>query len=147
MFEKRITRNRPSKLISFRRLSDGSIADIGIEQFPATNINDNGFPKNDVTLLLEVSRSSGVDSSRFDAIASRLNAITPKSNRGKKLDDLWKEWKPASLQTPAELSSFEEYWMSKYGVDSDTVEAANMVHKVDKDVSELSNTDEKQSVN
>lgn len=145
----RKTKYIPYKPINFFRLSDGSIADIGIEQFPVNkgNINQNGFPKNDVTILLEVGAKSGVDTSRFEAIAARLNTITPKDNRKKSLDDLWKEWKPAQLQTPAELAAFEEYWMSKYGVDSDTVEAANMVHKVDKDVSEQSNTAEKQSVN
>lgn len=132
MLEKRISINRPAHPINFRRLSDGSIADIGIEQFPIENKNENGFPKNDVTLLLEVSRKSGVDNSLFEKIASRLNIITPKSNRGKKLEDLWKEWKPASLQTPAELSAFEEYWMSKYA-EPTVVEPAKQVETTSTD--------------
>lgn len=107
----------PYKSISFNRTSDGSVRDLGIEQFPVQkgNININGFPKNDVTILMDLSNSSGVNSSRFEAIASRLNVIRSRfENRNKKLEDLWKEWKPASLQTPAELAAFEEYWVSKY---------------------------------
>lgn len=144
MFEKRISLNRPNLGLKLAKLSDGTIKDLGIEQFPVQSCNYNqfGFPKNDVTLLLEVSRKSGVDSSRFEAIASRLNAITPKDNRSKKLDDLWKDWKPASLQSPSEIAAFEEYWFNKYGVDSDVQAAAKTVKDTVKEpVSDSDTTD------
>lgn len=96
---------------------------IGIDQFPVQpgNFNVCGFPKSDVALLLEVSAKSGVNSSKFEQVANRLNAIREfNPNKGKTLDEIWQTWRPAFLQSPSELRQFEEWYLAQYPLESTT---------------------------
>lgn len=122
----------PFKPIVRNSFDEGSVIDLGIEQFPAREENKNlqGFPKNDVTLLLEVSRQSGVNSSRFEMLANRLQIIKESTpNKGKTIQQLFEQWQPATLQTPAEITEFQEYLHMKY--DMETTSTTDDVSKSD----------------
>lgn len=102
---------------------DGVPVRIGIDQFPVQpgNFNICGFPKSDVSLLLEISAKSGVNSSKFEQVASRLNAIREVDvNKGKTLEEIWMSWRPANLQSPSEVRQFEEWYLAQYPLGSTT---------------------------
>ena len=101
-------------------LADGVIRSAGVDQFPVKpfQINANGFPKNDATVLLEAASLVGVDSDRFAQIASRINVLRSiDSNKGKTIQDIWKTWRPAMCQSPSELKQFEAWYYENYEED------------------------------
>ena len=97
---------------------DGNVFTLGIEQFPVEpfNFNKFGFPKSDVTILIEATMNSGIYNDKFDRIASRLNVIrATEYNKDKTLEELWRDYKPASIATAAEEKAFAAYWQLHYG--------------------------------
>lgn len=94
--------------------SDGQRLDLGIDQFPVRPENVDsvtGFPMNDMAILLNASVSS--DSSRYEAVALRLRALTPQT-KGKSIEELWKDWRPAWVQSPAEIKQFVSWYNQTY---------------------------------
>lgn len=97
---------------------DGVRLDLGIDQFPVREENldsETGLPMNDIAILINAQASSS--SSRFEAVASRLRALTPQT-KGKTLDELWRDWRPAWCQSPAEVKEFVSWYNSTYPEDA-----------------------------
>lgn len=110
------------KRIIFKRVfsrphfPDGVLMTLPVDQFPceSCNINAFGFPKNDISLLRELSAKGGINNSRFEAAASRLNVIRASDNSKMTLEQLWQSWRPSWFQSPTEVVQFEKWYLEKY---------------------------------
>lgn len=103
---------------------DGTLLGLAIDQFPVRPENIDcisGFPMNDVAVLLRA--STATDSSRFEAVASRLRALNPEGTKNKPIAELWKDWRPSWCQSPAEIKSFVAWYNKTYPEDAVTTTA------------------------
>lgn len=67
----------------------------------------NGYFHTDLHMLRLASDKG--DKSLFEALASRLQGITPEPENGKTISQLFDEWKPLYIQTPVEESAWLQY--------------------------------------
>lgn len=99
-----------------RIFPDGAKEVLPVDQFPVhvSNVNPCGFPSNDIQVLRELSAKGGLNNNRFEAAASRLNAIREHDNSKKTIEQLWQDWRPSWFQSPTEVVQFEEWYLNKY---------------------------------
>lgn len=105
-----------------RSLHERPIDQFNSEDF---NLSSNGFPANDITLLLRASTQK-----EFDLIASRLQEIkvSQPDNKGKSDKQLVAELMPSWIQFPAEIDRFMDYFNGLHPV------AAPIDHKTGADI-------------
>lgn len=104
-----------------------------VDPFPVKefNINKDGFPSNDVALLIAANKcDSDSRDTLFASLAARLRVFDAEKGNTKSVKELFDSWKPNALQTPSEMKAFEEWLFSNAPKDV-SVEAPNISEVVD----------------
>lgn len=111
---KRIFHNNSSRVVP--RTSDGVVKSLPVDQFNVRdfNLNKFGWPKSDITLLVEVTQSKSFDVDRYNALASRIHMLRAEPKNNKSVEQLIHEWRPNWMQTVTEEQTFREYYYNEF---------------------------------
>lgn len=134
------------KHASFKRLpvttADGTLKELPVDQFSLQefNINSYGWPKSDLTQLIEISSSATYDESRMNAFAQRIHMLKAEKPNNKSLEELIHDWRPSWIQTIAEEQSFAKWYNETY--DKETTNNTEEVANPDESTSSQTNASE-----
>lgn len=111
---KRIFHNNTTRVVP--RTSDGVVKSLPVDQFNVRdfNLNKYGWPKSDITLLVEVTQSKSFDVDRYNAFASRIHMLRAEPKNNKSVEQLIHEWRPNWMQTVTEEQTFREYYYNEF---------------------------------
>lgn len=116
---------------NFQFTPDGRAKNLPVDQFPVQPFNRNkfGWPKSDITILDELSRSRDVDISLYTAFASRLNVLRQEkgvrinltevngeltAESKEQIDLLIQQYHPHWIQTVTEERDFAQWYYENY---------------------------------
>lgn len=112
--KKRILHRNVSRVIP--RSSDKVVLSLPVDQFSVQdfNINAFGWPKSDITQIVELTSKKNIDTSRYEALAQRIHMLKAEPKNNKSFDDLLHDWRPSWMQTITEEQSFREWYYDVY---------------------------------
>lgn len=94
---------------------DGLVKVLPVDQFSCKDFNRNkfGWPKSDLTLLLEYT-TNNVDLDKFNAFASRIHMLKAEKPNNKTVEQLIHEWRPSWIQTVSEEQAFAKWYYEEF---------------------------------